>query len=125
MCKKNDCLGSVEDLQPLSRITLNILDTLKIRCKKCYDIVSYSSYESHLMKHFRCTFCKEHLPTEEDIRLHYYEKCPKYPIECINCEFIFKRENYVYHDCMEFYRLRLIEMLLFAASTILQAITLS
>ena len=102
----------------------NILDQLKIRCQECPVVKSYARHEEHQLTHTRCVFCSQDLPTWNEIRVHYYAECPRYKINCINCEFIFTREIYLTHDCLKHYNLRRIELVLFAVSALLQAFVL-
>ena len=76
------------------------------------------------MKHHFCSYCSKRLPTWKEIREHYYEECSKYVVHCDNCEFLFPREDYVHHDCLQHYDVRRLELLLFAASSVGQAVTL-
>ena len=102
----------------------NILEQLKIKCPECSFVFSYAKYEEHQLTHSVCAFCSQDLPTWNDIRKHYYAECPRYKINCLNCEFIFTRENYLTHDCLKHYYLRRIELVLFATSALLQAFVL-
>ena len=123
-CINKDCKAPSGNLQPVSRMVKNILEQLKIKCPECSQIVSYANYEEHQLSHTFCAFCYKEIPTWKKIKQHLYLECPKYKINCVNCEFIFKRENYLTHDCLKHYNLRRIELFLFAVSALLQGVVL-
>ena len=107
----------------VSRMTMNLLDQLKIICPDCKEgseTISYQAYHTHQLSHHYCQFCSKSLPDLQSIREHYYEKCLKYKVDCKNCEFVFEREDYVYHDCTIHYDYRRLELILFCACTFLQ-----
>ena len=99
----------------VSRLTTNLLDLLKIICPDCKEgsaTISYEAYYAHQLSHHYCHYCSKSLTDLQSIREHYYEKCLKYPVECKSCEFVFAREDYVYHDCIKHYNFRILELIL-------------
>ena len=102
----------------------NLLERLSIRCADCNEVVSYESYDAHQLKHHYCSYCSKNLPSWLDIRTHYYLTCPKYVVNCDNCEFIFDRADYIQHDCLTHYDIRRLEMVLFMLTCLGQAATI-
>ena len=82
----------------------------------------YGNYDDHQLKHHFCEYCSKLLPTWVDIRKHYYQECTKFEIHCDNCEFLFSREDYILHDCLNHYDIRIAELILFAISAFFQAV---
>ena len=122
-CPNKNC-GVANKFQAISRMANNLLEKLQIKCKECDEVVMYSNYDSHQLKHHFCEYCYKLLPTWQAIRIHYYEQCTKYVIHCDNCEFLFPREDYILHDCLNHYDIRRLELLLFVASALFQAISI-
>ena len=102
----------------------NLLAKLIITCPDCNENVYYPNYDTHQLKHHYCAFCSKNLTTMAELRLHYYEKCPKYIIDCSNCEFIFDRRQYMKHDCMTHYKIRQLELVFIFLTCMFQAVSI-
>mgnify|MGYP007118472638 CR=1 FL=1 len=102
-CPNKNCAVTAR-FQPISRMAKNLLERLSS------EVVSYESYDAHQLKHHYCSYCSKNLPSWLDIRTHYYLTCPKYVVNCDNCEFIFDRADYIQHDCLTHYDIRRLEI---------------
>ena len=119
-CGDKDCKPAAQiRAEPISRMTTNLLDKLKIRCMDCKEgseTIPYSAYNAHQISHHYCLYCSKSLNDWTAIREHYYEKCLKYQVDCTGCEFVFDCEDYVHHSCSLHYDYRIFELILVLAN---------
>lgn len=119
-CPNKQC-GASNRFHSITPQAQELLNKLMIKCPECSVTVQYALYDSHQLKHHTCEYCSESLPSWPAIREHYYDKCHKFLVNCQNCEFRFSREDYHMHDCLEHYRYREFELIIYIASCLMQA----
>jgi len=107
----------------VSRFTRGLLEKTKVKCLQCPEVVPYVKADHHELTHHLCKFCNKSLPNWSTLRQHYYnfEGCQEVPIDCLTCDFVFKRKNYKTHNCDAHLRLRSYEGALFALFYIVYA----